>query len=121
VRLAGVARRYGLPIVVIVLNNSGIYGGDRRPPALQEAAAAGASAGGFAKDPVPTAFVPDARCAWLACTVTRCALRTLHPALELAALPLATLAVSTSSLRTASVAETCGPTPRTACMHRRSL
>lgn len=54
--------RYQLPVVIIVLNNNGIYGGDRRQAALREAAAAGASAGGFAKDPVPTAFVPDARC-----------------------------------------------------------
>ncbi len=55
-------RRYKLPVVVIVLNNGGIYGGDRRPSALQQAAASGAADAGFAADPVPTAFVPDARC-----------------------------------------------------------
>ena len=51
--------------MVIVFNNGGIYGGDRRQPALQEAARAGASKGNFLADPVPTAFVADAR--W-ACT-----------------------------------------------------
>ncbi|BDA45528.1 probable 2-hydroxyacyl-CoA lyase at C-terminar half [Coccomyxa sp. Obi] len=53
--------RYKLPVVIIVLNNGGIYGGDRRPSALQQAAASGATHAGFASDPVPTAFVPDAR------------------------------------------------------------
>lgn len=53
--------RYKLPVVIIVLNNGGIYGGDRRPSALQQAAAFGAAHAGFASDPVPTAFVPDAR------------------------------------------------------------
>ena len=56
--------RYNLPIVVLVFNNSGIYGGDRRQKALQDAAAAGAAAAGFAADPVPTAFVPNIRCAY---------------------------------------------------------
>jgi 2-hydroxyacyl-CoA lyase 1 len=55
--------RYQLPIVVIVFNNGGIYGGDRRQPALQEAARAGAAKGNFSLDPEPTAFVPGARCA----------------------------------------------------------
>ncbi len=49
--------------MVIVFNNGGIYGGDRRQPALQEAAKAGAAKGNFSADPVPTAFVNDARCA----------------------------------------------------------
>ena len=52
-----------MPIVVIVFNNGGIYGGDRRQPALQEAARAGAAKGNFSADPVPTAFVTNARCA----------------------------------------------------------
>lgn len=47
--------------MVIVFNNGGIYGGDRRQPALQEAARAGAAKGNFLADPVPTAFVADAR------------------------------------------------------------
>ena len=45
------------------MNNGGIYGGDRRQRELREAAATGARAGGFADDPIPTAFVPDARSA----------------------------------------------------------
>jgi len=55
------ACRYGLPLTVIVLNNGGIYGGDRRPGALAAAAAAGSEAGGFGGDPPPTAFVAGAR------------------------------------------------------------
>lgn len=51
--------------MVIVFNNGGIYGGDRRQPALQEAARVGATKGNFSGDPVPTAFVTDARCAEL--------------------------------------------------------
>ena len=43
------------------MNNSGIYGGDRRQQELKAAAQEGADAGGFASDPVPTAFVPDSR------------------------------------------------------------
>ena len=54
--------RYGLPIVVLVFNNGGIYGGDRRGDALRSAAAKGAKAGGFGFDPIPTDFVRNARC-----------------------------------------------------------
>ena len=45
--------RYKLPVVVIIMNNNGIYGGDRRGPvALPD----------FLKnDPAPTSFVPDAK------------------------------------------------------------
>ena len=49
-------------MVVIVFNNNGIYGGDRRAAALREAAQAGARSGGFSADPIPTAFVENARC-----------------------------------------------------------
>jgi len=48
-------------VVVIVMNNNGIYGGDRRQEALRAAAEAGARGAGFAADPVPTAFVDNAR------------------------------------------------------------
>ncbi|GJP53498.1 hypothetical protein CLOM_g12661 [Closterium sp. NIES-68] len=45
--------RYNLPIVVIVMNNGGIYGGDRRGPVeLPETTRS---------DPVPTSFVEGAR------------------------------------------------------------
>lgn len=53
--------RYKLPIVIVVFNNGGIYGGDRREVPLSEAAGAGAAAGGFKGDPAPTAFVPGCR------------------------------------------------------------
>jgi 2-hydroxyacyl-CoA lyase 1 len=53
--------RYKLPIVVIVMNNGGIYGGDRRASGLQGAAEAGLAKSGLASDPAPTAFVPDSR------------------------------------------------------------
>eukprot|EP00967_Tisochrysis_lutea_P144516 scaffold269927_cov21-Tisochrysis_lutea.AAC.3 len=53
--------RYRLPVVVLVMNNAGIYGGDRRPDALAAAAQRGMQAGGFGSDPAPTAFVPYAR------------------------------------------------------------
>ena len=45
--------RYKLPVIVIIMNNNGIYGGDRRGPvALPD----------FLKnDPAPTSFVPDAK------------------------------------------------------------
>ncbi|XP_019058924.1 PREDICTED: 2-hydroxyacyl-CoA lyase isoform X2 [Tarenaya hassleriana] len=44
--------RYNLPVVVIVFNNGGVYGGDRRSP--EEIS------GPFKDDPAPTSFVPDA-------------------------------------------------------------
>ena len=47
--------------MVIVMNNGGIYGGDRRPEALREAARKGADQAGFRTDPIPTAFVEQAR------------------------------------------------------------
>lgn len=53
--------RYKLPVVVIVMNNDGIYGGDRREEPIRTAAAKGAAAAGFGSDPVPTAFVPGTR------------------------------------------------------------
>lgn len=55
-------RRYKLPVVVIVMNNGGIYGGDRRQQELKGAARKGAEAAGFLNDPIPTAFVEDSRC-----------------------------------------------------------
>lgn len=45
--------RYKLPVVVIVFNNGGVYGGDRRTP--EE------NAGPHKDDPAPTSFVPGAR------------------------------------------------------------
>ena len=45
--------RYGFPIVVIVFNNGGVYGGDRRSAEEKE--------GPHSNDPAPTSFVPDAR------------------------------------------------------------
>ena len=53
--------RYSLPVVVIIMNNSGIYGGDRRQQQLREAAHKGAAAAGFGADPEPTSFVPKAK------------------------------------------------------------
>ncbi|CAH9133270.1 unnamed protein product [Cuscuta epithymum] len=44
--------RYQLPVVVIVFNNGGVYGGDRRNP--EEIS------GPFKDDPAPTSFVPSA-------------------------------------------------------------
>lgn len=44
--------RYQLPVIVIVFNNGGVYGGDRRSP--EEIT------GPYKSDPAPTSFVPDA-------------------------------------------------------------
>ncbi|KAI4389326.1 hypothetical protein MLD38_001562 [Melastoma candidum] len=44
--------RYQLPVVVIVFNNGGVYGGDRRTP--EEIS------GPYKDDPAPTSFVPNA-------------------------------------------------------------
>ena len=44
--------RYQLPVIVIVFNNGGVYGGDRRSP--EEIT------GPHKSDPAPTSFVPDA-------------------------------------------------------------
>ncbi|XP_058009316.1 2-hydroxyacyl-CoA lyase-like [Hevea brasiliensis] len=43
---------YQLPVVVIVFNNGGVYGGDRRSPEEKT--------GPFKGDPAPTSFVPGA-------------------------------------------------------------
>ncbi|KAE9620139.1 putative oxalyl-CoA decarboxylase [Lupinus albus] len=44
--------RYQLPVVVIVFNNGGVYGGDRRSPEEID--------GPHKNDPAPTSFVPNA-------------------------------------------------------------
>lgn len=44
--------RYQLPVVVIVFNNGGVYGGDRRNPEEIN--------GPYKEDPAPTSFVPGA-------------------------------------------------------------
>ena len=44
--------RYQLPVIVIVFNNGGVYGGDRRSP--------NEISGPFKDDPAPTSFVPSA-------------------------------------------------------------
>jgi len=44
--------RYQLPVVVIVFNNNGVYGGDRR--------SSDEITGPFKDDPAPTSFVPAA-------------------------------------------------------------
>lgn len=44
--------RYQLPVVVIVFNNGGVYGGDRRTPEEID--------GPYKDDPAPTSFVPTA-------------------------------------------------------------
>ena len=53
--------RYNLAVTLVIFNNGGIYGGDRREAALRAAAAAGLAAAGHGADPAPTAFVPNAR------------------------------------------------------------
>ncbi|KAM1114365.1 hypothetical protein TB1_046279 [Malus domestica] len=44
--------RYQLPVVVIVFNNGGVYGGDRRSP--------DEISGPYKDDPAPTSFIPNA-------------------------------------------------------------
>lgn len=44
--------RYQLPVIVIVFNNGGVYGGDRR--------SRNELSGPFKDDPAPTSFVPNA-------------------------------------------------------------
>jgi len=44
--------RYQLPVVVIVFNNGGVYGGDRRSAEEKH--------GPHKEDPAPTSFVPNA-------------------------------------------------------------
>lgn len=53
--------RYKLPIIIVVFNNGGIYGGDRREDGLRGRAARGLEKAGWPDDPAPTAFVPGAR------------------------------------------------------------
>ena len=53
--------RYKLPIAVVVFNNGGIYGGDRREDGLRGRAARGLENAGWPDDPAPTAFVPGSR------------------------------------------------------------
>lgn len=53
--------RYKLPVTVIVFNNGGIYGGDRRADELRQRATAGLETAGWPDDPAPTAFVPGSR------------------------------------------------------------
>ncbi|PRW45703.1 2-hydroxyacyl- lyase isoform A [Chlorella sorokiniana] len=53
--------RYNLPVCVVVMNNGGIYGGDRREQRLRELAAAGLAAAGVPTDPAPTDFVPQSK------------------------------------------------------------
>lgn len=50
--------RYNMPVVVVIMNNGGIYGGDRRPDVLRQAAADGLQAVGLLTDPIPTEFAP---------------------------------------------------------------
>ncbi|MCO5553954.1 hypothetical protein L7F22_007480 [Adiantum nelumboides] len=45
--------RYELPIIIIVFNNGGVYGGDRRNPEDVD--------GPHKADPAPTSFVPGAK------------------------------------------------------------
>ena len=53
--------RYKLPIIIIVMNNNGIYGGDRRTSGLQTAALRGLEKNGWKDDPPPTSFVESSR------------------------------------------------------------
>ncbi|QDZ22180.1 2-hydroxyacyl-CoA lyase [Chloropicon primus] len=56
-----VIARYDLKVVVVVLNNGGIYGGDRREEGTKTKAKKGMEAAGFGKDPAPTDFVPGSQ------------------------------------------------------------
>ena len=67
------------------MNNNGIYGGDRRQEALRAAAEAGARGAGFAADPIPTAFVDNARRAWLLSADGHRPMRLCHPLMACAA------------------------------------
>lgn len=51
-----VIMRYHLKVIVVVLNNGGIYGGDRRPQGEKERARKGLRGVGYGHDPPPTAF-----------------------------------------------------------------
>ena len=53
--------RYKLPITIVVFNNGGIYGGDRRDDGVRGRAARGLENAGWPDDPAPTAFVPGSR------------------------------------------------------------
>lgn len=55
------ACRYQLPIIFLIFNNGGIYGGDRRSEEIKEAARKGLEQAGYSKDPAPTAFAPNCR------------------------------------------------------------
>jgi 2-hydroxyacyl-CoA lyase 1 len=45
--------RYDLAVIVVIMNNNGVYGGDRRKSSE--------ISGPFSSDPSPTSFVADAR------------------------------------------------------------
>lgn len=53
--------RYKLPITVIIFNNGGIYGGDRRDEELKALAVAGLKGIACENDPPPTAFVENSK------------------------------------------------------------
>jgi 2-hydroxyacyl-CoA lyase 1 len=51
-----VIMRYHLKVIVVVLNNGGIYGEDRRPQKEKERAKGALESVGYGQDPPPTAF-----------------------------------------------------------------
>merc|ERR1711924_453329 len=53
-----VIARYGLKVIIVVLNNGGIYGGDRRSESTRAKVEQGMKVAGFGGDPAPTAFAP---------------------------------------------------------------